>query len=215
MCAVPRTTNTDKCPGRGELCGTSLDVFRPSASRRARHARCNAGMTAQLLADAQRVLRSCASGSAAQLAQQVAQRSLAQQVAHRLLELKARCRYTSKTRWLSPRSPEASLSVRARLCPEHASASLGQSPRPDSAILGLFSTQAPLRVLLAGRAALRVRRAARAGAAAARAAHLHRRPAAGARQPREQHQAHPRRLPGQRSLGGKRDSVLVLGGTGW
>ena len=42
-------------------------------------------MTAQLLADAQRVLRSCAGGSAAQLAQ----RSLAQQVAHRLLELKA------------------------------------------------------------------------------------------------------------------------------
>ena len=36
-------------------------------------------MTAQLLADAQRVLRSCAGGSAAQLAQ----RSLAQQVAHR------------------------------------------------------------------------------------------------------------------------------------
>ena len=49
-------------------------------------------MTAQLLADAQRVLRSCAGGSAAQLAQ----RSLAQQVAHRLLELKARPRRTSE-----------------------------------------------------------------------------------------------------------------------
>ena len=49
-------------------------------------------MTAQLLADAQRVLRSCAGGSAAQLAQ----RSLAQQVAHRLLEVKARPRHTSE-----------------------------------------------------------------------------------------------------------------------
>ena len=208
MCAVPCTTNTDKrVPAAGSCAGrlaTCLAVERVAPS--ATHA-LHACMTAQLLADAQRVLRSCASGSAAQLAQQVAQRSLAQQVAHRLLELKARCRYTSKTRWLSPRSPEASLSVRARLCPEHASASLGQSPRPDSAILGLFSTQAPLRVLLAGRAALRVRRAARAGAAAARAAHLHRRPAAGARQPGEQHQAAPRRLPGQRSLGGKHCAV--------
>ena len=49
-------------------------------------------MTAQLLADAQRVLRSFAGGSAAQLAQ----RSLAQQVAHRLLELKARWRHTRR-----------------------------------------------------------------------------------------------------------------------
>jgi hypothetical protein len=48
-------------------------------------------MTAQLLADAQRVLRCCAGGSAAQLTQ----RSLAHQVARRLLELKARPRRTS------------------------------------------------------------------------------------------------------------------------
>lgn len=53
-------------------------------------------MTAQLLADAQRVLRSFAGGSAAQLAEGLAQRSLAQQVAHRLLELKARWRHTRR-----------------------------------------------------------------------------------------------------------------------
>ena len=76
-----------------ELCETSRDVS-ARARRAERDTRCNAGMTAQLLADAQRVLRSCASGSAAQLVQQAAQRSLAQQVAHRLLELRARSRST-------------------------------------------------------------------------------------------------------------------------
>ena len=55
-----------------------------------------ARMAAQLLADAQRVLRSFAGGSAVQLAEGLAQRSLAQQVAHRLLELKARWRHTRR-----------------------------------------------------------------------------------------------------------------------
>ena len=58
-------------------------------------------MTAQLLADAQRVLRSCASSTRGSTAQQAAQRSLAQQVAHRLLALKARRR--CECCWLAER----------------------------------------------------------------------------------------------------------------
>jgi hypothetical protein len=60
-------------------------------------------MTAQLLADAQRVLRSHASGGAAQLAQRsLAQRSLAQQVVQRLLELKARWRDDVESKLAQP-----------------------------------------------------------------------------------------------------------------
>ena len=116
--------------------------------------------------------------------------------------------HTSKASWLSPRpaggSPEACLSASARIGRPGPACRLGRAPVIPGV---LCSTKAALRPLLARRAALRVRRAARAGAAAARAARLHRRPAARARQPGKQRQATSRRLPGQRSLGGKRDRV--------
>ena len=154
-------------------------------------------MTAQLLADARRVLRSCAGGSAAQLAQ----RSLAQQVAHRLLELKARPHHTSEASRARHSAAGLSLSGGNLLrrqgapLPALASLSLGwvaQTGRPSRALAPsqAFDWQAPLRPLLARRAALCVWRAARAGAAAARAAHLHRRPAAGARQPEPEPDPH-------------------------
>ena len=86
-------------PASALSCGVP-GVFRPrdlapTATRSA--------MTAQLLADAQRVLRSHASGGAAQLAQRsLAQRSLAQQVVQRLLELKARWRDDVESKLAQP-----------------------------------------------------------------------------------------------------------------